>query len=142
MPITYQVDYTQRLVDARAYGVLTDADVFQYQREVWGRSDVMGYNEIVDVSHVSSIDLESVTRIQQLADLSAHMDPPRLPSKFAIVAANPLYYNLGCLYETYRALQAQSTKQVRVFEARAEALRWLEAGEGDDVPPKTEPGAA
>ena len=37
MPIAYQIDHTQRLVDARAHGLLTDEDVFHYQREVWGR---------------------------------------------------------------------------------------------------------
>jgi len=33
-------------------GVLSDADVFGYQKEVWSRPDVAGYNELVDVSAV------------------------------------------------------------------------------------------
>ena len=142
MPITYQIDHTHRLVDARAHGVLTDEDVFHYQREVWGRSDVVGYNEIVDMSNVSSIDAESLNRIRQLAELSAHMDPPSILSKFVIVAARPLYYELGRMYETYRKLNAKSTKQVRVFRAREDALRWLDTGEEDELPNKTDSGDA
>jgi hypothetical protein len=142
MPITYQIDHTHRLVDARAHGVLTDEDVFQYQQEVWGRADVVGYNEIVDMSNVSSIDTESVNRIRQLAELSAHMDPPSIPSKFAIVASKPLYYELGRMYKAYRELKAKSTKQVRVFRVREDALRWLDTGEEDELPNKTDSGDA
>src|SRR5262245_29895406 len=131
MPITYQIDHTRRLVDARAHEVLTDEDFFHYQREVWGRSDVIGYNEIVDMSNVSSLAIESMNRIRQLADLSAGMDLPNILSKFAIVASDALSYDLGHRYEAYRALHAKSTKQVRVFGAREDALRWLDAGEED-----------
>ncbi|HJY79983.1 MAG TPA: hypothetical protein VKK81_02710 [Candidatus Binatia bacterium] len=140
MPIAYQIDHTQRLVDARAHGLLTDEDVFHYQREVWGRPEVVGYNEIVDVSNVSGIETESVERIRQLAELSAHMDPTSTLSKFAIVAPNPLYYDLGHLYQMYRELNAKSTKQVRVFEAREDALGWLDTAEEDKLPNKTDPG--
>ena len=140
MPITYQIDHARRLVNARAHGLLTDEDVFHYQREVWGRPDVVGYNEIIDVSNVSGIETESVDRIRQLAELSAHMDPTSVLSKFAIVASNPLYYDLGLLYQTYRELHAKSTKQVRVFEGREDALRWLDTAEEDKLPNKMDPG--
>ena len=142
MPIVYRIDHTCRCVDTRAHGVLTHEDVFQYQREVWGRSDVVGYNEIVDTSHVRSIETESVNHIRQLAELSAHMDPRSIPSKFAIVATNPVDYELGRLYGVYRGLDAKSTKRVRVFWAREDALRWLNTAEGDESPNKTDPGDA
>ena len=140
MPITYRIDHAHRLVDARAHGLLGDEDIFRYQQEVWGRADVVGYNEIVDVSNVSSIETESLHRIQQLAEVSANMDPLAIPSKFAIVASKSLHYDLGRLYAAYRKLNARSTKQVRVFGTREDALRWLDTREKDELPSKADSG--
>src|SRR5262245_15210999 len=136
MPITYRIDHTRRLVDARAHGLLTGDDIVDYQREVWGCSNLVGYNEIVDVSDVSSIETQSASRIRQVAELSANMDPKDIPSKFAIVVSNPMYAELGLLYGKYRELNAKSTKRVRVFEVREEALRWLDTREENELPNK------
>jgi hypothetical protein len=35
MPIDYLIDHDRRFVQARGRGILTDADVFGYQHEVW-----------------------------------------------------------------------------------------------------------
>jgi hypothetical protein len=140
MPITYQIDHRLRLVDAQAHGLLGDEDIFCYQREVWGRADVVGYNEIVDMSNVISIETESLPRIQQLAEVSAGMDPMNIPTKFAIVASKPLHYDLGRLYATYRKLNTKSMKQVRVFGIREDALKWLDTREEDELPSKTNSG--
>jgi hypothetical protein len=140
MPITYQIDHSHRLVNAYGHGSLRDEDFFHYQQEVWGRPDVVGYNEIVDMSNVSSIECESADQMRQLAELSARMDSLNIPSKFAIVVSNPLYYELGRLYEAYRGLKARSMKQVRVFKAREDALKWLETGEEGELLYKIDPG--
>src|SRR4030095_5494948 len=57
MPIDYKIDTTQRRVVATAYGTLTDADVFDYQRAVWSRADVAGFDEIVDMRAVKIVEL-------------------------------------------------------------------------------------
>ena len=44
MPITYDIDREQRLVLATPRGVLTDAEIFGYQQEVWSQPEVNGYN--------------------------------------------------------------------------------------------------
>ena len=128
MPITYQIDHDQRLVIATPHGVLTDSDVFGYQQEVWSRADVKGYDELIDMTGVSQIEFVSTKRIAFLADLSASMDPPALTSKLAIIAITDLHFDLGRMYETYRETTRQSTKAVRVFRSRNEALEWLGAG--------------
>ena len=138
MPITYQIDHTHRRVDAFGHGVLRDADVFRYQQEVWGRAEVAGYDEIVDMSKVTSIEGESVGRIRELAELSAQMDSASTPSKFAIVVSKFPYIDLAHVYETYRALNAKSTKRVRTFETRDDAMAWLAAVEEKELPPKAE----
>ena len=134
MPITYQIDHERRLVDAKADGLISDGDVFAYQREVWSRTDVVGYAEIVDMIAVERIDLPSIDRIRELAELAARMNADKPVAKLAIVASRDFAFGLGRMYETYRELQAGSTKPVGVFRTRREALDFLGL-EGDLTPP-------
>ena len=125
MPIEYTIDHERRLVIAKANGTLTDQDVFGYQQEVWSRPEVDGYNELVDMSQVDSIDLPSVDRVRELANLSAGMDNRSSAARFAIVASTQIAFGLGRMYEAYRNLDDRSTKEVGVFRSRDEALTFL-----------------
>lgn len=125
MPIDYQIDHARRLVIARGRGTVTTEDVFGYQREVWSRPDVSGYDELVDFTQVKEIPGPVPGhRVRQLAAESAATDPPR-GSRFAIVAPGPLAFGLGRMYQTYRELEPRSTKQVGVFHTLHEALIFL-----------------
>jgi len=86
MPITYYIDRDQRLVVATPQGVLTDADVFGYQQDVWSCPDTRGYDELIDMTGVSRIEFVSADRVSRLAELSGNMDSPVSPSKLAIIA--------------------------------------------------------
>jgi len=125
MPIEYRIDHERRLVFGKGQGILTDKDIFGYQREVWSRTDVGGYNELMDMSDVDHIVLASGNRVHDLAQLSAGMDAKSAGSKFAIVAPSEEAFGLGRMYQIYRELEAQSTKQVGVFHTMDEALAFL-----------------
>lgn len=125
MPLEHRIDHRLRLVLTRAVGTLTDDEVFAYQREVWSRPDVAGYDELVDMSAVQRVAVPSIDRVALLASLSAGMDPQAPVSRFAIVAPRDFEYGLGRLYEARRELDARGTKRVAVFRTRAEALAWL-----------------
>jgi hypothetical protein len=138
MPIDYYIDHGRRLVVARGRGVFTDADAFGYQREVWSRPEVAGYDELVDMTAVEEIatPVPAGPRIQQLAGVAAAQDPPTSAGKFAIVAPGPLAFGLAREYKTYRELDARTKKQVEVFRSIAEALSFLgiETLEGPGLP--------
>jgi hypothetical protein len=125
MPISYDIDRDQRLVIATPHGVLTDAEVFGYQQEVWSRPETNGYDELIDMTGVSRIEFISPDRVTELANLSAGMDAPASPSKLAIIATADLHFGLGRMYQARREIARQSTKVVRVFRSRQEALQWL-----------------
>jgi hypothetical protein len=131
MPIEYCIDHERRLVMARGYGVFTGEDVFGYQREVWSRPDVAGYDELVDMSQVESIAQPSADRIRELAKLSAGMDARSPASRFVIVAPAELAFGLGRMYEAYRNFDERSTKKVSVFRSLEGALAFL--GVSDNV---------
>lgn len=127
MPIEYTIDHTRRLVMATGRGTLTGEDIFGYQKDVWSRPEVSGYNELMDMTDVEKIDLRSVEHIKQLAELSASMDTTASQSKFAIVAPGDYAFGLGRMYESYRRLEGRSTKQVGVFRSHGEAMEFLRA---------------
>jgi hypothetical protein len=125
MPIEYEIDHTRRVVIARGRGVLEDADFFGYQRDVWSRDDVEGYDELVDMRAVDDIIMPSADRMRALASLSAEMDAPQASAKLAIIAPQDFAYGLGRMYEAYRSFQPPSTKEVMVFRTAAEAIAFL-----------------
>ena len=134
MPIVYKIDLEQRTVFARGLGVFTDEDVFHYQKTVWAKREVQGFDELVDMTRVERVDLPASSRMAELAALSAKMDPPDHPSKLAIVATEKILYGLGRMYEAKRESNTKSTKEVRVFWTIAEALSWLGATEPAEIP--------
>jgi hypothetical protein len=126
MPIAYRVDHEHRVVLAVGTGVITDADVFGYQREVWSRPDVSGFDELIDMSLVTEIIVPSSDRVRDLATLSATMDEKGTTSRFAIVAPADVAFGLGRMYQAYRGLDRRSTKEVGVFRTMREALAFLQ----------------
>ena len=126
MPIIYRVDHEARVVVAAGYGIFSDSDVFGYQREVWSRKDVEGYNELVDMARVEKIALPSADRVRDLAALAAAMDPPHVKSRMAVVAPANLAFGLGRMFQAHRELDRRSTKEVGIFRTMEEALGFLQ----------------
>jgi len=110
---------------ATGQGTVTDEDIFAYQTTVWSRPEVAGFDELVDMSAVEHIAVQSTERVRELAALSAKMDQPSTVSKFAIVAPQDIAYGLGRMYEAYRELDASTTKHVEVFRRLEDALAYL-----------------
>jgi hypothetical protein len=125
MPIEYQIDPVQRVVIAKAVGILTADDIFNYQREVWSLPEVRGLNELIDMSNVEKIVEPSALNMKILADFSASMDTPIIATKLAIVANEDYVYGLGRMYEGFRQLNEKSTKEVSVFRSMKEAMEWV-----------------
>jgi hypothetical protein len=125
MPIEYRIDPLRRLVLGRGLGKMTDSDIFGYQQELASQPDIAGYDELFDMTEVQEIALPSVSRVRDLAVLSAATDSPTSMARFAIVAPDKLSYGLGRMYQAYRELDPRSTKRVEVFHTLAEALVFL-----------------
>jgi len=125
MPLRVRVYPEHRLVLAAGVGKVTDADMFQYQHEIWTRREVAGFDEIVDMTLAEDFDRPTPERLQELADLSAGQDPPTMSPRLAIVATDQLAFVLGQMYGAYREMHPLSTKQVEVFRTLPEALQFL-----------------
>jgi hypothetical protein len=126
MPIDPAIDPAARRVSARAHGVLRDVELFEYQRLVWSRDDVAGFDEFVDLSDVTELEVLSTSRPRELAWTAALMDVPGQSTRLAIVAPTDYLFGLARMYAAYRGLQNRGAKLVQVFRTRDEARAWLE----------------
>jgi hypothetical protein len=125
MPIDFVIDHEQRLIMTKAHGTMTHEDIMGYQQAIRSRPELNGYNELVDMSQVEHIALQSIERVRELATRSAEMDGDSPPSRFAIVAPTGEAFGLGRMYQTYRSLDQRSKKEVGVFRTLEEALAFL-----------------
>lgn len=125
MPISYTVDHARRLIRVSGSGVFSDDDVFGYQRDIMAREDVLGYDELVDMTNVLRIALPSFERVKDLAKLSAEMDSKHPPGRFAVVAPGDVAYMLGRLYKGIRSMVPGASREIGIFRAMEEAEEFL-----------------
>jgi hypothetical protein len=125
VPIAYRVDREARVVVAAAYGTLTDDEMFAYQQQGFKLDEALGYDELVDLTHVKEITLPSTDRVRELAERAAGMDVKQGGSKLAVVAPGDLAFALGRMFQTIRELDSRSTTVVGVFRSTEEALAFL-----------------
>ena len=125
MPLVYRIDRDAKVVVAAGYGTLTDADVFGYERQTGARSDMIGYDELIDMSSVTDIDVPSAERVEELASEAAMRDAVHGPGKVAIVAPDDIAFRLSRIFQIYRRGEPGSTKNVGVFRTMDAALKFL-----------------
>jgi hypothetical protein len=125
MPLVFRLDREARVVVAAGYGTLTDVEVFEYQSKIFALDEAIGYDELVDLTHVTEIALPSTDRVRELASLAVGMDATHGNSKLGIVAPGDLAFALGRMFQTTRGLDPRSTTEVGVFRTMADALAFL-----------------
>lgn len=125
MPITYHIDPVRKIVFARGRGTFTHEDLVRYQDEVWSRSDVAGFDELVDMRPVEHLALKSIGHMREIADQSSETDSLTRQARLAIVAQDEVAQSLGRLYSALRAQNPRSTKEVQVFSRLEPALEFL-----------------
>lgn len=125
MGVFYKIYNSLRVVDAWAEEILTEEDLFRYQQEVWSQPEIIGFNEIFDLSHVVSVESIATDKLRELANLAVSMDMHPHETRFAIVAKEALHFGLSRMYEIFRELNPKSRKKVKVFTDREKALEWL-----------------
>jgi hypothetical protein len=125
VPLSYRIDHERRLVVATVRGTVTREDLFGYQTTVWSRSDVRGYDELVDMSGVTAVATPSVENVHSLATLGATMPGSRSESKLAILAPSDLTFGLGRMFQVLRSNEDGGVRDVQVFRTPEEVLAFL-----------------
>ena len=125
MPISCRINHLRRVVLAAGHGTLTEQDVFTYQKTVWSRKDIAGYDELMDMTEVEKIVPPPTARIRQLAEVASKMESSNSTSKFAILAPSDVAYGYGRMFKAFRAYQDGGARNVEVFRTQQEVMVFL-----------------
>lgn len=122
MTAHHQIDHESKLIATYWDGNVADnkfiSALKQYQTEIKNKSDLCSYNEIVDLSCISTINL-NVKEIMTLADIAARSDLAIGKNKLALVVSSNIAFSFGMMYSGYRKLLSKSNKEVKVFKKKS-----------------------
>ena len=121
MPAEYIIDKKRRVVISTAWGRVTFAEARAHQKRLKNDPDFRPeFNQFLDATGVTALDISS-EEAPTLGRNSPHFSSA---SRRAWVAANPFLFGIGRMIAVYREI-AGGTEQLRVFNDREEALKWL-----------------
>lgn len=129
VPATHHIDFNAKLIVTTWEGNATDIELIdaitQYQQDLQVNPEYIEFNEVADFSRVDSIKL-TPEGILQVGKIAIQTDRYKAGSKLAIVVTSTLAFNLARLYTSYRKLDNNSNKEVRIFSNVTEAFDWAQ----------------
>jgi hypothetical protein len=121
MPADYTIDTERQLVHSRAWGAVTNADLFDHQRRL--ALDPRFHrdcSQLLDFLGVTNYDAVTADGVRDVAQ--RHLYGPH--SRRAIAAPDPASFGLARMFQTYRDM-AGGEEQIRVFRSLRDAWEWL-----------------
>ena len=104
-------------------GVLTDRALMEYQQSVWTDRKIAGYDELLDFTALSRIDV-TTEGLRDLAQLAREMDEFTGDARVAVVTGSTVAYGMARMYEAFRE-SAAGRKHIRIFRDVNAARSWL-----------------
>lgn len=128
MPAIHHIDSSSKLLITIWEGEAIDIDFIEaikkYQQEIQSNSDYHHFNEMVDLTRVTSIKLTS-NGIKNMLSIASNTDKDRTRTKLALIVTSNLAFGLARMYEIYRLLSKHANKEIRVFKNEPDALAWI-----------------
>ena len=129
MPANHQIDNNKQLIITTWEGDAHDNEFIEaiktYQKDIQNIPDYINYNEVVDLSKVTSFKL-TTDGIINIGKIASSTDRNETVKKLALIVNSRLAYGLCRMYETYRSFSKKSNKVIRVFKNKKDALEWIE----------------
>jgi len=128
MPVHHEIDQKHQLIISSWSGEASDDEFIQaltrYQIEVRGHGDYQHYNELLDFRDITTFNLTTKGLIE-MGRIARKTDRNDMQTRLALVVKTPLGFGLARMYITYRNLEANSHKILKVFKNKTDALSWL-----------------
>jgi len=123
MPASYVIDKERGLVISKATGMFTGADAEAHQKALLADENFQSsFHQLLDLSGMSQLVLSSHW-VKQLAERSIFSEK----SRRAFLVSGQLPIGMSRMFATYREI-AGGREQIKIFEDREEAMRWLMQG--------------
>ena len=127
MPAEYKIDKSQRMVFSKAYGNLTDQDVYSHQEMLREDPDFdSNFSQLVDCTNVTIADDLSTDAIYELARRNLF----EAESQRAFVAPQKLMYGL---IRMFQILTNDYPDELVVFKEMTEARKYLKLNCGGQI---------
>jgi hypothetical protein len=128
MPAFHKIESDLKLITTTWSGEATDSELIdaltKYQQDIKSNPDYCFYNEIVDFSKAVNFKL-STAGLRKLVQIATGSDVKGVKTKLAIIVSEPVAYGLARIYEAYRSLLPNVSKEVSVFKNHYNALEWV-----------------
>lgn len=122
MPYRFDVDSDAQVVTKTVWGSYDDEQALQSMKEFDQISGNHEFNELHDLTEVTSYDVSPATLKNLAYDSFNAEDQDFLPKRVAVVAPSDLVYGMTRIYDAYHE---GSKEQIRVFRALEESIDWL-----------------
>lgn len=129
MSVKHQISNELQLIITTVSGNAVDkaliAAMETYQNDIRSKSDYIKYDEVLDLSTLTKIELTS-TGIKAIAQIASKNDQPAFKTKLALIVKSRLAFGLARMYQAYRDLNSGANKELRIFYKNHDAFEWVE----------------
>jgi len=129
MPATHHIDNETQLIITTWEGEARDIDfigaIKKYHKDFQNHPDCKSYNEVVDLSKITSIKL-TTEGLKTTAQIASTTDQKEINRKLALIVSSNLAYGLARMYEVYRSYAKRADKEIRVFKNEKDAFEWVQ----------------
>jgi hypothetical protein len=134
MPAKHYIDDETKLIITTWEGDAVDVEFLdalkRYQEEIQMKPELVNFNEVANFCNIDSMKI-TPTGLKSIGEIAAKTDSSKLSSRLAIVVGSGVAFNLARLYASYRGLQKNSRKEIRIFRSEEEAMEWARGAEQD-----------
>jgi len=128
MPAHHHIDSKAQLIITTWEGEARDVEFIEalkkYQKDIQNHIDYISYNEVVNLSHITSIKI-TTEGIKTIALIASDTDNHETNRKLALIVSSNLAYGLAKMYEAYRSFSKNAYKEIRVFKDENDAFEWV-----------------
>jgi len=128
MPAHHHIDSKAQLIITTWEGEARDVEFIEalkkYQKDIQNHIDYISYNEVVNLSHITSIKI-TTEGIKTIALIASGTDNRETNRKLALIVSSNLAYGLAKMYEAYRSFSKNACKEICVFKDENDAFEWV-----------------
>ena len=129
MPIKHHINHESHLILTSVMGEASDVEfihaIEKYQKDIKNRPDYLNFNEIVDLSAVTNMQI-TTRGIMTISSIASEADREGEQTKLALIVNSSLAYGMARMYCMYRSFNPKANKDVRVFKNKSDAYQWIE----------------
>ena len=129
MPANHHIDHDTRIILTTWEGIADDSEFIEaldnYQNNIQNHPDYIDYNEVVDLTHTSSIKI-TTKGIKKIGTIASKTDQNKPDRKLALIVNSNLAFGLARMYIVYRSFSKNANKNIRVFKNEKNAFEWIQ----------------